>query len=55
VHVPHRVIVLGWPFLIAVTVLAVAFLSRGQLTRTQGAILLTAYAGYIAAWVLIEQ
>ena len=47
VAVPRRVIVLDWPFLVAVTWLATAFLWRGRLTRWQGAILLALYAGYI--------
>lgn len=55
VQVPHRVIVLDWPFLIGATVLAVAFLSRGRLTRAQGAVLLVAYAGYITASILIKR
>lgn len=54
VHVPHRVVVLDWPFLIAATWLAVGFLSRGQLTRAQGAMLLAVYGGYIAASILIK-
>jgi Ca2+/Na+ antiporter len=35
------------------TLLATVFLSRGRLTRGQGAILLCAYVGYIAVSVLV--
>jgi cation:H+ antiporter len=52
VHVPHRVVVLDWPVLIGVTWLAIIFLSRGGVSRTQGAVLLAAYAGDIAASIL---
>jgi cation:H+ antiporter len=55
VPVPHRVLTLDWPFLIGATWLATAFLWRGRLTRIQGAILLTVYAAYIAASILIEK
>jgi Ca2+/Na+ antiporter len=55
VTVPRRVVVLDWPFLIAATWLALGFLSRGRLTCAQGAILLVAYAGYIAASVLVKR
>lgn len=51
--VPATVITLDWPFLIAVTALATAFLWRGTLTRRNGAILLALYAGYIATHVLL--
>jgi cation:H+ antiporter len=54
VHVPPRVAVLDWPFLLAATWLAVGFLSRGRLTRAHGAVLLAAYAGYIAVSILIQ-
>jgi cation:H+ antiporter len=53
VLVPHRVIVLDWPFLVGVSWLAIIFLSRGGVTRTQGVVLLAAYAGYIAASILV--
>jgi Ca2+/Na+ antiporter len=46
------VIVLDWPFLVGATWLAIAFLSRGRLTRAQGAVLLLCYAGYIAASIV---
>ncbi|MBO3749916.1 hypothetical protein J5X84_27870 [Streptosporangiaceae bacterium NEAU-GS5] len=52
VVVPRQVITLDWPFLIAVTWLATAFLWRGQVSRWQGAILLAAYAAYVTAHVL---
>jgi cation:H+ antiporter len=52
VRVPHRVIVLDWPFLVGATWLAIAFLSRGRLTRAQGAVLLLCYAGYITASIV---
>jgi cation:H+ antiporter len=53
VHVPHRVLMLDWPFLIGSTWLAIIFLARGGLSRAQGAVLLTAYVGYIVATVLV--
>jgi cation:H+ antiporter len=52
VRVPHRVIVLDWPFLVGATWLAIAFLSRGRLTRAKGAVLLLCYAGYITASIV---
>jgi cation:H+ antiporter len=55
VPVPHRVVVLDWPFLIGATWLATAFLSRGRLTRIQGAVLLTVYGAYIVASILTER
>jgi cation:H+ antiporter len=54
VTVPTRVIALDWPFLIAVTWLATVFLWRGRVTRWQGVLLLTAYAGYITAHVILR-
>jgi cation:H+ antiporter len=54
VPVPHHVLVLDWPFLIGVTWLATAFLSRGHVTRTQGVILLVLYAGYVTTHILIR-
>ena len=53
VPVPHRVVTLDWPFLIGATWLATAFLSRGRLTRLQGAALLAVYGAYIGATILI--
>jgi cation:H+ antiporter len=53
VDVPTRVTTVDWPFLIAVTGLATVFLWRGGVTRVQGAVLLVAYAGYIAVHVLL--
>lgn len=53
VRVPHRVVVLDWPFLIGATWLATAFLWRGRFTRIQGAALLAVYGAYIAATILI--
>jgi len=55
VAVPHRVVVLDWPFLTGCTWLAVAFLWSGRLTRRQGAVLLAAYAGYVVASILIAR
>jgi cation:H+ antiporter len=55
VSVPARVIALDWPFLIAVTWLATAFLWRGRVTRWQGVVLLAAYAGYVMAHVLLSR
>ena len=55
VPVPHRVVVLDWPFLVGCTWLAIAFLWRGRLTRVQGAVLLAAYAGYVAASILVAK
>jgi cation:H+ antiporter len=52
IGVPTRVITLDWPFLVAVTWLATVFLWRGRVTRWQGALLLTAYGGYVTAHVL---
>jgi hypothetical protein len=54
VTVPRRVVVLDWSFLMAAPRLALALLSRGRLTYAQVAILLVAYAGYIAASVLVK-
>jgi len=54
VAVPGRVVVLDWPFLVAVTWLATAFLWRGHLTRWHGAVLLGLYAGYVTTHVLIS-
>lgn len=54
IPVPERVVVLDWPFLVAVTWLATAFLWRGRLTRAHGAILLGLYAGYVTAHILLS-
>ena len=53
ISVPDRVVVLDWPFLIAVTWLATAFLWFGRLTRRHGATLLVLYAGYVLTHVLL--
>jgi Ca2+/Na+ antiporter len=53
VAVPTHVIWLKWPFLIAVTWLATAFLWRGRVSRRQGAALLAVYSAYVAAHVLL--
>jgi cation:H+ antiporter len=55
VQVPGRIVALDWPFLIAVTWLATAFLWRGRVSRWQGVILLATYAGYVTAHVLLRQ
>jgi cation:H+ antiporter len=55
VTVPTRIIALDWPFLIAVTWLATAFLWRGRVTRKQGVILLATYAGYVTAHILLTR
>ena len=39
---------LDWPFLVASTWLAVAFLARGRVGRAQGAVLLAVYVAYVA-------
>jgi cation:H+ antiporter len=54
VPVPHRVVVLDWPFLIGSAWLATAFLWRGRVTRIQGAVLLAVYGAYIVASFLLE-
>ncbi len=55
VQVPGRVVALDWPFLVAVTWLATVFLWRGRVARWQGAVLLVAYAGYVAGHVLLSR
>ena len=52
VAVPTQVRTLDWPFLVAVTWLATAFLARGRIGRPEGAVLLLAYALYIALHVV---
>jgi cation:H+ antiporter len=47
VAVGPRIRTLDWPFLTAVTWLAVLFLSRGEVGRREGAFLLAAYAAYV--------
>lgn len=54
VAVPTQVRTLDWPFLVAVTWLATAFLSRGRIGRREGAVLLLAYALYIALHVVVR-
>lgn len=43
---------LDWPFLVAVTWVAVLFLARGRVGRVEGALLLAAYAAYVALHAL---
>ena len=45
---------LDWPFLIAVTLLATAFLWRGRVGRVAGGMLLTAYVIYIILHVILR-
>jgi cation:H+ antiporter len=54
VHVDPQVRRLDWPFLVAVTWLATAFLWRGRVGRGAGVALLAAYALYIALHVLLR-
>jgi cation:H+ antiporter len=54
VHVSLLTRTLDWPFLVAVTWLATLFLWRGGVSRRQGGILLTLYAGYAAAHLLLK-
>jgi cation:H+ antiporter len=42
---------LDWPFLVASTWLAVAFLARGRVGRVEGGVLLAVYAAYVALHV----
>lgn len=55
VQVPGRVVALDWPFLVATTWMATAFLWRGRVTRWQGGVLLAAYAGYVTAHLLLRR
>jgi cation:H+ antiporter len=48
VRVSPQVVSFDWPFLIAVTWLATFFFARGNVGRTEGAMLLLAYALYTA-------
>lgn len=48
VTVDRSILVQDWPYLIAVTWLATFFVGRGRVGRREGAILLVAYAGYVA-------
>ena len=48
VEVDPVIVRLDWPYLVAVTWLAVVFLARGRVGRAEGAVLLAAYAGYAA-------
>lgn len=52
VEVDPLIVRLDWPYLVAVTWLAVAFLARGRVGRVEGAVLLAAYAGYAALHLL---
>jgi len=42
-----------WPALVAVTYAATIFLARGRVGRPEGAVLLAAYAAYVAAHVIV--
>jgi Ca2+/Na+ antiporter len=52
VAVDARVRSLDWPFLVASTRLATAFLARGRVGWPEGAALLATYGLYVAAHVL---
>lgn len=52
VHVTSQERALDWPFLIAITWLATLFLWRGRVGRGAGAVLLVAYAVYIALHII---
>ncbi len=54
VHVPALVRTLDWPFLVAATWLALFFLWRGRVARFEGAVLLAAYALYVALHVMFR-
>ena len=45
---------LDWPFLVAATWIATIFLSRGGVSRLQGAALLCLYAGYVAGHLVLR-
>jgi len=45
---------IDWPFPIAVTWLATAFLWRGRVGRGAGLVLLVAYGTYILAHILVR-
>ena len=48
VRVDPRVRVFDWPYLVAVTWLATFFFARGRVGRTEGTLLVAAYAIYAA-------
>ena len=48
IQVEPSIRTLDWPFLVGVSWLATLFLARGKVGRVEGAILLVAYAGYVA-------
>ena len=52
VRVDPTVRTLDWPFLVAITWLATLFLARGKVGRVEGAVLLLAYAVYVALHVV---
>ncbi len=45
---------LDWPFLVTVTLIAAAFLWRGRVGRSAGALLLVAYASYIVLHIVLR-
>jgi Ca2+/Na+ antiporter len=45
---------LDWPFLIVVTLIAAAFLWRGQVGRGAGVLLLVAYVIYIVLHIVLR-
>lgn len=48
VRVDPQVVAFDWPFLVAITWLATLFFARGRVGRTEGAVLVLAYALYAA-------
>jgi cation:H+ antiporter len=54
VRVPPLTHTLDWPFLVAATWLATIFLARGRVGRAEGALLLAAYAAYVALHSLLD-
>lgn len=54
VAVPAQVRSVDWPFLVAVTWLATAFLARGRVGRPEGAALLLCYAAYVALHIVVR-
>ncbi len=55
VRVDRIVRTLDWPFAVAVTWIAVAFLWRGKVGRGAGVLLLAAYAVYVTLHVLLDR
>ncbi|MGI8554301.1 MAG: sodium:calcium antiporter [Dehalococcoidia bacterium] len=54
VHVPPLARTLDWPFLVAVTWLALFFLWRSRVGRPQGAALLAAYVAYLVLHIILR-